>query len=214
MPNKKYLFLILVFFLVSNLQGFQVGIKGSFNFSFLSNVKCLDKNLVVQDITAYRKFKPSLNFGAFARYDMNHWLSLQPEIYFSTKGGTFNVPGTGKLTFQLNYIEVPVILKVRFMTGNPKQSFGVFAGSYFAVKLNSRLHVQESGSGNPEWSADLYAEDDYGLVFGANLDMDLKPGILVLDFRFSLGMKEIDDIGSDVKNSCFSIMLGYGFGDK
>jgi len=51
---------------------------------------------------------------------------------------------------------------------------------------------------------------DFGLVFGAGLDVGIGKGSIIGDFRFDLGLTDIrDGTGGSVKNRAFEILLGY-----
>jgi hypothetical protein len=51
---------------------------------------------------------------------------------------------------------------------------------------------------------------DFGLVFGAGIDVGIGKGAITGDFRFDLGLSDIQD-GTDgsIKNRAFEILLGY-----
>lgn len=62
--------------------------------------------------------KDGIIFGGFAEYGLASGLAIQPEVVFSMKGvngkpaGTAVPVGAGPYEWTLNYVEVPILLKV------------------------------------------------------------------------------------------------------
>ena len=51
---------------------------------------------------------------------------------------------------------------------------------------------------------------DFGLVFGAGMDVRAGPGAITIDLRYDLGLADIhDDTNGSIKNRAFEILLGY-----
>jgi hypothetical protein len=51
---------------------------------------------------------------------------------------------------------------------------------------------------------------DFGLVFGAGIDVGIGKGAITGDFRFDLGLTDLQDgTGGSIKNRAFEILLGY-----
>jgi len=143
--------------------------------------------------------------------------SIQPEFLYTTKGAelVYNnafAQGTGK--FRLNYIEVPVLLKV-----NLTNNLNIHAGPYFAYLIDAKIS-NESSSGNFDFEDNLNNDDfnkfDYGLSAGIGFDFDS----FGIGARYNYGLatvgKERDFLGStytfpDAKNSNLSIYAAIKF---
>lgn len=80
------------------------GIKGGANFS----------NLYVDDVDD-NNVLAGFNLGVFVNMPLNEAVSIQPEFLYSQKGAKLaydNALATGEAKFRLNYLEVPVLLKL------------------------------------------------------------------------------------------------------
>jgi len=137
------------------------GLKGGVNFSTL-NAKDVDN-------TAMRT---GFNVGLFAKLPLTNYFAVQPEIYYTTKGGdvTYNnsfVDGTAG--FHLNYIEVPLML-----VGNITQNFNIHAGPYAAFLINGKVK-NESSVNLFDFEENLNTDDyntfEAGFAIGAGIDL-------------------------------------------
>jgi hypothetical protein len=157
--------------------------------------------------------KWGLNAGAFLNLGINPAVSFQAEILFSQKGarwtGTNPWFGDVEVTAALDYFEFPILLKLSWpVPGRTVPS--IMFGTYFATKLSATGTLDIAGVST---SADIddVESSDYGLVFAAGLDFLVGTGRIVLDGRYSLGLTTVDEAGLDMKNSTWSISVGYSF---
>ncbi|WP_291119923.1 porin family protein [Flavobacterium sp. UBA6135] len=212
---KKLAFIILLSsaFATSNAQtndsstsGASFGFKGGVNFSNLYTDDVDDNNVLT-----------GFNAGIFISLPLTEMFSIQPEFLYTTKGAelVYNnafAQGTGK--FRLNYIEVPVLLKV-----NLTNNLNIHAGPYFAYLIDAKIS-NESSSGNFDFEDNLNNDDfnkfDYGLSAGIGFDFDS----FGIGARYNYGLatvgKERDFLGStytfpDAKNSNLSIYAAIKF---
>lgn len=136
-------------------------------------------------------------------------------MYYSQKGikasGTIDgITISGKDV--LGYIEIPVLLKFKIPTqGNFSPS--LFADPYAAFLMSAKEKVEIDGMSEEEDIKDNFNTADYGLCFGGSLDFDIGYSQLIIDIRYSLGLKKVplDVEEPDNKHSVFSLMLGYAF---
>ncbi|MGZ5439328.1 MAG: porin family protein, partial [Candidatus Aminicenantales bacterium] len=111
--------------------------------------------------------------------------------------------GTGKLRF--DYLEIPILLKVRIPTGDVHPF--VFAGP--AIGFNLKAAFQDiTGS-----SSDVAGMNkvDYSAVFGGGLQLGRS---IHIDARYTLGLQklEVPDLGTiDLKNGVLSATIGLAF---
>jgi hypothetical protein len=102
------------------------------------------------------------NFGAFIKYPLNSYFSLQAEVLFSGQGGKRNgmqaianvpnIPVPPNTTLYanfdnetiLNYLEIPVLVKFSFLESSSAFTEYVDAGPYFGILLNAK--TQTSGN--------------------------------------------------------------------
>lgn len=121
-------------------------------------------------------------------------VSIQPETLYSQKGFK-----SGNTTLKIDYLEVPVLVKVNFGSGRIQPH--VYAGPYFGFPINSKLE----GS-NATFQVDN-VETDIGVVLGAGTDVMVGLTKLDLGARYSFGRDDAIQ-NTPGKNSVFSIVAG------
>jgi hypothetical protein len=144
--------------------------------------------------------------GIFIELNFGRLLTIQPEALYTMKGAQATVEegalsGTGKLRF--DYIEIPILLKVRIPTGSVHPF--VFAGPAVGFDLKSTFQ-DITGT-----STDVAKKVDWSAVMGAGLQLGSS---LHIDARYTLGLQklEVPEVGSiDLKNGVLSATLGLAF---
>ena len=131
-----------------------LGLKGGANFSKLS--------FYVDDYNSEAITKS--HWGAFGRIGYNR-VFLQPEAYFSAKGGTFSSNAFLAVTkFDYTTVDVPILLGFKLVEGN-QLNLHLLAGPTFNVLTSKRI------SGD-ELLSPLYYNDRYlGFQYGVGVDI-------------------------------------------
>lgn len=181
----------------------EFGVKGGFNMSnFLSeNNEATDKNVLY-----------GFNAGVYATLPISDFIAIQPEILFTTKGAELeydNAFASGNTKFRLNYIEVPLLVRV-----NITKNFNVHAGGYASYLVSSKV----TGDGDINFDEDIDPDDlnkfDAGLSAGVGVDF----APISIGLRYNYGLttigKERTVAGTtytfpDAKNSNLSLYLSY-----
>lgn len=186
----------------SNNKSSQFGIKGGFNFS----------NLYVDDVDD-NNVLTSINVGIYTTIPLTSFIAIQPELLYSRKGAELvynNALAKGTASFNLNYLEIPILLKI-----NPTRTFNIHAGAYGAYLLNAKVkNVAQNNSFNfeQEINTDDFHNFDYGLSGGFGFDH----GILGFGARYNYGMSTVGKervVGNNTyvfpggKNSTLSIYM-------
>ncbi|GAB4236382.1 MAG: hypothetical protein Tsb0034_11000 [Ekhidna sp.] len=118
-------------------------------------------------------------------------IGIQPELLWSKQGNSFS--GGGE--YNLNYVNIPVMLKLYLVGGLNLQ-----AGPQFGILMNAE---DEDGDDIKE---DL-KNSDLSAALGAGWDA---PFGLNFTARYVLGLSDINDDGGDsIKNSTFQLSVGY-----
>jgi hypothetical protein len=198
-----------------------LGLKGGFNLS----------NLVGED--AQGESTVGLNAGgSFALISVGP-VSIGPEIFYAQKGTKLTQlasPGGGASstsTFNLAYVEVPVLVTVDLMDLEDSwfQPF-VHAGPVFGWNLDCRLDLSDREADPEETCASLLGGDiestlrDYerGITAGGGMHVTPDPqfGALTLDVRFTRGLNDVIERSSGsnlkIRNRTFTAMVGYSIG--
>ena len=156
-------------------------------------------------------FVTGLSVGAFLNVRVSNQLSIQSEAHFVEKSPTLRL---FDILMRLNtsYLEIPVLAKWRISPyGNYPLSF--FAGGAIALNLSATL-PKNSGYvpilSNYDFK-DSVKEFDFGLVVGGELEIGAGSGNLLIDVRYTHGLKSIiqSSFYDDTKNRTFFVLIGY-----
>lgn len=142
---------------------------------------------------------PGFAIGGFFSYKFNERFSIQPEIFFTTKGTKINTIGDAELTNLFAYFEFPVLAKMTFLPESRIKP-NVFCGPALALKY---FALNDTGI------LEHIRNTDFGLIFGAGIEF----WKLSLDVRYNRGLVNFDKSENDLdlKNQAISAMLGYSF---
>lgn len=206
---KKIILAVLAVFTLGfvNAQETKFGVKGGLNISTLvGDTDGLD----VKSLVGY-------NVGAFAAIKINEKFTVQPEVLYSTQGAKFQNAGadvngtfyTGDIDFKLSYINIPVMFKYY---ANEKINFELGPQIGFLTSAKTETKLDGFNQTVKQDAKDFFNSVDFGLVFGAGYDFTEH---FFVDARYNLGLANIakteDGDNSKLKNSLFSINLGYKF---
>ena len=173
----------------------EFGIKGGLNMSNLYTDDADDENVLF-----------GFNAGVYATLPVSDFVAIQPELLFTTRGSELeydNALAQGNVKLKLNYIELPLLVRV-----NITKNFNIHAGGYASYMVSAK----STGDGDFEFE-DQYDTDDFnkfdaGLAGG--IGVDFSP--LSVGVRYNYGLTTIvkdGDDSSDLKNSNLSLYLSY-----
>lgn len=154
--------------------------------------------------------RTGLGVGGFLQVMIGPSFSVQPEALFLMKGASEDDGGDGEV--KLNYLQVPVL--VQYHLSVPGVSPRVFAGPSLAFEVG--CDVEEDGvAGSCEAEGFDTKSADFGLVFGAGVDIPAGGVVVTLDGRYDLGVTDITDVEGEesfeVKNRAWQLFAGVGF---
>lgn len=204
--KKLKIFLPVLFLSVVTLSNAQenmsFGIKGGVNFTNLYTEDVDDNNLLF-----------GLNAGLVAVLPFSEFLAIQPEILFSGKGAELkynNAFVEGKAKFRLNYIEVPVLLRV-----NLTNRFSIQAGPYIAYLIDANIKNETNNElfdSEENLDTDDFTKFDFGLSGGT--EFEFSP--ISIGVRYNYGLTNVGKERSiegntytfpDAKNSALSVYV-------
>ncbi len=138
--------------------------------------------------------------GTGVEYSFSEKFSLNPMLYYSTKGASMgdNTMGFGNdVTHKLNYLELPILAAYRFKVG-ATHSISAKLGPYFSTLLS-----RTAPAGTEEFN-----KFDMGVEIGA--DYNFKRFIIGLSGQYGLtGLSKADP--SQLHNINYSLSVGYRF---
>lgn len=204
---KKLLMLFSVLFLFSMMTfaQMQLGLKAGLN---IANIGGSDAdNLVGQSLDS----KTGFSGGVFFAYQFNNLFAIQPEVYYSMKGATYTESGA-ELTVSLDYIEIPLLLKLIIPLEGSKIRPSIFAGPAIGFNTTHKMKVEYNGQ-TVEMDIPDTKSTDFSLVFGGGLSFMAGKNELGVDIRYILGLSTIDNSSDpyDLKNNVINFNAYFGF---
>jgi len=193
---KRIVLISGLLFILTNIYAqytFDLGLKAGLNNSKVT------VNKEEFDATTINKF----HIGAFARFNLD-WFYLQPEAYYSSKGGDIEkIVGGSALdavsSFNYHMVDVPLILGVKVI--NKKAlNLRVLAGPVFSFLTDTSIETQ-----NSELSTAYFKDRLFGWQYGLGADFLM----FTLDARIERSSGNIYSSNYlDSKNQTFLITLG------
>jgi hypothetical protein len=153
--------------------------------------------------------------GLFASFPLSSILAVQPGVAYSQEGTSVDAGGGITGTFKLDYIQVPVLLKLSApLQANSNLRPYVVAGPALGFEVRCKVRAEVSGqSAEADCDNSSVNFQTKSVLFGLHLGAGLEISRLFLGLRYQLGLTSIDDSGAnaDVKNRVLAIVAGYGF---
>lgn len=186
------------------------GVKAGVNFSTMMFKAGGEK---VDDI----KFKPGLNVGAFADFELSDLLAVEAGLNVETKGFKIKeeiLDNKMKATTNIFYVSVPVDVKLTF------GSFYVLAGPYVGIAATGKSKTKTEYKGDTHKdSNDLEFGDDHGELKRLDLGLGLGAGYEINDnlgvrAGYDLGLSNIEGKGdkdNSTKNGSINVSVTYKF---
>jgi hypothetical protein len=188
------------------------------------------------------------SIGVLAGFQISRYFTVQGEILYTQKGSKQDVTikdfppplgdiGAIKLIYQLDYVEVPLILKtypLRLETIKPYTTIGPYLAFLTGDQYQFENSKLEEEVGKPfgtelEGTKDIAGikETDYGIVFGTGVEYQLYDLRFSFDYRYTMGFVDLTlptrPVGQwpqqiplssdafpdiDLRNNCHMFILG------
>jgi hypothetical protein len=181
--------------------GFKIGINSSklpSEYNNVSDIKDQAKNGIIA--------------GVFARVNMPFFY-LQPEVYFTKKGGSFQSSSIPVYNNQLytqqttiNTIDIPLLLGVKLINLSVV-NIRVMAGPVLSIVTSQDFSSQLNGLdlGDNSLFGQSYKDKIWAIQAGAGIDI-MK---FTFDFRYEWGLNNISNItGATIKSNLMNISVG------
>lgn len=180
-------------------QGLGLGAKGGVN---LATQRIEGNRDATTDLTS----RVGAVAGVFATLRVAPWFDLQPEALYTSKGGRLDLDGV-KASVAIDYFEVPVLARLS-RRGPGGGGYYAAAGPSIALRLRARSRTTfGSATEEVDLGEDIEALD-YGFAAGGGVEI----GRLVIDGRYTFGLKDIDrDDTARATNRVLSLTAGFRF---
>ena len=150
--------------------------------------------------------KTGFHAGVFVNIPLSSMFSFNPELLYNTEGSKIEESGD-KVTFNLNYINLPLMLQYN----NPGGFYAEF-GPQIGFLMSAKAKYEIMGVEDEEDVKDEMKSTAFSLGIGAGYDL---PAGFGFGARYNFGLSSIVDVeDDDTKSSGFQISLRYKFGKK
>ncbi len=154
------------------------------------------------------RVQAGLNIGAVAGFQLSAAapVYLETGLYYTEKGGKGDRTGT-KITFNLNYLEVPIVAKYIY---NFTDEFSIqpFLGGYLALGVSGKTKDWANRTRYASFSGERFQRFDGGLRIGCGAEYQM----IYLEMAYDIGLSNVchDDFDGSHTRS-FNINLGVNF---
>ncbi|MEO8568699.1 MAG: porin family protein [Ginsengibacter sp.] len=178
-------------FFTADAQKTHFGIKGGLNAS----------SLHFGDNTSLDS-KIGFHVGGLAHIHASKTWAIQPEIFYSLEGAKGTLPNNNKLTYNLNYINVPVLLQYFFYNGFRLEG-GPQIGFLISAKTKTgNITVDDKGFESTAFSIPL----GVGYLTTEGLGFDAR-------YVFGLSNINANKNAPTIQSNVFQFGIFYQFGD-
>jgi len=186
--------------------------------------------LYIDAINTAPKSYTSFLIGAVAEVPLTRNLSFQPELHYIRRGfninestsfdlAGFDIPFGAQATTKIDYIEAPLLAKVKF--GNQAtRAYGVIGpslGYATSARIQPRITVLLNFNlpeVNINLADDIYNRTEISGVVGAGVEHTIQTGKLFVDARYNHSFTNIINdpiVDVSVRNSGFQFTAGYAY---
>lgn len=152
--------------------------------------------------------KSGLNIGFAAGTQLTYRapLFLESGLYYTQKGGKSGSGGE-KFTYDLNYLEIPLLIKYKHFVGN-QTSIQPYAGAYLAVGTDGNIKDYGHRDAFSSFENGYFKRFDSGIKLGCGVGFNM----LYLDASYDIGLANIgQDAFDDTHTGCFTLNVGVNF---
>lgn len=209
--KKEWILLVLLAFMnLTAFCQFRIGVKAGINYTNV--IKSDDADTKIQN-----HFKPGFHFGAHLQIPLTPDFYIFSGLLYSTKGAS-DYNQLKDLTLWVSYLELPVDMAYKFVTGGGSVNAGL--GLYFAYALAGNIEYaggkEDLKFTNNLTEDDPFARKPYDIGTEAFIGYDFNFG-LTFQIKAQLGlinlMPYIDGDSNQItdKNYGVAVSAGYKF---
>ena len=150
--------------------------------------------------------KTGISLGAAAGFSISPFAAFESGLYYVEKGGIDN-SSVGKITYNLNYLEVPILLKLNIFSGN-RAVIQPYAGAYLGLGVGGQIKDYRMRKSASSFNDTDFKRGDSGVVLGCGITWSfLHAGI-----SYEYGLADISKSGfGDRHNRALLLNVGFGF---
>lgn len=156
--------------------------------------------------------RTGLNVGAVIGFQLSPAtpVYLESGLFYTEKGGRSNNNNSeiGKVHFNINYLELPILVKYCFDIEGTDFSIQPFAGGYLALGISGKIKRYVNKTTEGAFSDDYFKRFDGGLRIGCGAEYQM----IYVDLAYEFGLANIGrgDFSS-THTGCFYLNCGVNF---
>lgn len=133
-------------------------------------------------------WQTGLNIGVVAGIPLSNYqpLFLEAGLTYTEKGGKKDLSTGKKMTYDLNYLEVPLVIKYKYNI-DPHFAVQPFLGGYLACGVSGKIKNFEDREAENSFSKNNFQRFDGGLRLGCGVSYDM----FYCDLTYDIGLANI-----------------------
>ena len=180
----NYLMLLVLLLCTQPIFGqLKVGLLGGLNMSGID----IDSPGITET-----KNVNQLGAGLVLEYDLGENFSLRVEPMYLQKGAEIIQPGNPNITAEMDFIEIPFLLKYSF--GGEISPY-VIAGPAIGFLIKNELSLESADVSVAVNIDDVTEKLDAGLCLGAGLNIPVGPADFFFEARYTMGFSNVQKGG-------------------
>ena len=150
--------------------------------------------------------KTGMNLGLAAGFAISPFAAFESGLYYVEKGGIGRESGS-KITYDLHYLELPILLKFNIFSGN-RAVFQPYAGAYLGYGVGGRIKDYRTEICASSFNDANIRRGDSGLAFGCGVTWSF----MHANLGYEYGLSDISRHGfGDNRNRALILSVGLAF---
>lgn len=150
--------------------------------------------------------KSGVTFGLAAGFTISPFAAFESGLYYVEKGGVNNAAG-GKITYNLDYVELPLLLKINIISRN-RTIIQPYAGAYLGLGVGGQVKDYRMSISASSFNDADFRRGDSGLAFGCGVTWS----ILYAGIGYEYGLADISESGfGERRNRALTLTVGLAF---
>ncbi|MBR5661568.1 MAG: PorT family protein [Bacteroidales bacterium] len=150
--------------------------------------------------------KSGITTGLAGGFLISPFAAFESGLYYVEKGGNGR-QGGNKVTYNLNYLEIPLLLKINIFSGN-RAVVQPYAGAYLGLGVGGQIKDYGTRISSSSFYDADFRRGDSGLAFGCGVTWSF----LHANIGYEYGLTDISDSGfGDRHNRALTLTVGFAF---
>lgn len=150
--------------------------------------------------------KNGVSLGLATGFNISPFAAFESGLYYVEKGGIGGVSG-GKVTYDLHYLELPLLLKINISSGR-QAFFQPYAGAYLGMGVGGKIKDYRTQIYASSFNDANIRRGDSGLAIGCGVTWSF----MHANLGYEYGLSDISKNGfGDNRNRALILSVGFAF---